>query len=194
VKITEIETHQIHPALAPFNGQEVRLYLGNAYDTRTIIVLRGDNGLEGLGEMTGPLNEQLKPWLERLKGTNPATWLAHPQLPIWLAPAIYDLVGKANQVPAYHFFGPQVRSWVPLGYWTVSQTPAKMAAEVQHAAALGYTWMKYHTDPFHNVVEQTRAMQEVAPPGFKVHYDVNINNTVEHVVELIELVHERSRR
>ncbi len=184
MKIVEIETHEIHPPFAPFNGEEVRLYLGPAYDTRTIIVLRTDNGLEGLGEMTSPLTEQVKSWLERLKDTNPAAWLAHPELPIWLAPAIYDLVGKYNEVPAYQLFGPPVRSWVPMGYWTISRTPAKMAEEVKHAVSLGYTWLKYHTDYCHNAVEQTRAMQEVAPPGFKVHYDLNFDNTVDHVLDL----------
>ena len=58
------------------------------------------------------------------------------------------------------------------------------AGEVKRARELGFTWLKYHTDPFHNAVDQTRAMQEVAPPGFKIHYDVNFNNTVEHIVTL----------
>jgi L-alanine-DL-glutamate epimerase-like enolase superfamily enzyme len=184
MKIAAIETHEIHPPLSPFNGEEVRLYLGSAYDTRTLIIMRADNGLEGLGEMTAPLNDQVRSWLERLRGTNPASWLAHPELPIWLAPAIYDLVGKYNEVPAHQLFGPAVRSWVPMAYWTVSRTPARMAEEVEHAVSLGYTWLKYHTDGCHNAVEQTRAMQEVAPPGFKVHYDLNFDNSVDHVLDL----------
>ena len=46
-----------------------------------------------------------------------------------------------------------------------------MAAAVQRYAERGYTWLKYHLSPFHNCIEQTRAMQEVAPAGFQVHYD-----------------------
>jgi L-alanine-DL-glutamate epimerase-like enolase superfamily enzyme len=182
MKITDVEVHEIHPSLCPWKGDVIRLYLGDVYDTRTIVILHTDNGLEGIGELGGPPNTQLEEELEKLCGTNPCTWLAHPTLRIGLATAVYDLVGKANDVPAYYLFGPQVRSWVPVGYWTVSQTPAKMAEEVKYAVEQGYTWFKYHTDHFHNVIDQTRAMQEVAPPGLKIHYDMNFDSTVGHVI------------
>lgn len=184
MKITEIETHQIYPPLSSFNGQVLKLYQGDVYDVRTIIILHSDNGHEGLGEIVGPFDDDLMSELEELRGENPCRWLGHPTLRIGIAPAIYDLVGKANDVPAYHLFGPQIRSWVPVGYWTVSQTPAKMAEEVKRALELGYNWLKYHTDPFHNAIAQTKAMQDVAPAGFKIHYDVNFHNSVEHIVTL----------
>ena len=184
MKITEIELHQFHTPLRAWNRDQHRLFQGSNWDMRTIVVLRTDTGLEGLGEYTGTVNSTVERELDQLRGTNPCRWLAHPELNIWLAPAIYDLVGKANEVPAYQLFGPKVRSWVPVSSWTVSQTPARMAREVEHAAAQGYTWMKYHTNSFHNVIDQTRAMQEVAPRGFKIHYDINFDNTVDHVVEI----------
>jgi L-alanine-DL-glutamate epimerase-like enolase superfamily enzyme len=184
MKITDIELHPFHTPLRAWNRNQHRLFQGSNWDMRTIVILRTDSGLEGLGEFTGTVNPTVEQALEELRDTNPCRWLAHPQLNIWLAPAIYDLVGKANDVPAYQLFGPKVRSWVPVSSWTVSQTPAKMAQEVEHAVEQGYTWMKYHTHSFHNVIDQTRAMQQVAPRGFKVHYDINFNNTVDHVVEL----------
>ena len=60
-----------------------------------------------------------------------------------------------------------------------------MAAEVEHAVEQGYTWLKYHTDHFHNMIDQTEAMQEVAPPGFRVHYDMNMDSTIDHVLDVI---------
>ena len=184
MKITDVELHQVHPSLQAWNQDVLRLFQGEIWDTRTIVVLHTDNGLEGLGEFVGSVNESVEQDLAQLRGTNPCQWLAHPQLNIWLAPAIYDLVGKANDVPAYQLFGPLQRSWVPVSSWTVSQPPALMAAEVEHAVEQGYTWIKYHTHHFHNIIDQTRAMQEVAPAGFKVHYDVNFDNTVDHIVHL----------
>jgi len=184
MKITEIELHEIHPPLRAWNREAHQLFAGHAEETSTIIVLRTDNGLEGLGEFSSSISEEIRQELEQLRGTNPCRWLGHPELSIWVAPAIYDLVGKANEVPAYQLFGPRLRSWVPVSSWTVSQTPAKMAAEVEHAVEQGYTWLKYHTHHFHNIIDQTRAMQEVAPRGFKIHYDVNWDNSADHIVEL----------
>ena len=186
MKITDVEIHPINPRLRAWNQDTILLYLGPETSQRTIIVLHTDTGLEGITETFGPFRETLQPEIDQLGGTNPCEWLAHPKLNCWLAPAIYDLVGKANEVPAYQLIGPKVRSWVPVSSWTVSQTPAKMAEEVQHAVEQGHNWIKYHTQHhhFHNIVDQTRAMQEVAPRGFKVHYDMNVENTVDHIVEI----------
>lgn len=185
MKITDIETHLIYPPLHPWNADAIGRYQGSHFRCRSVFVFHTDNGLEGLGEFVDERGAALaEEWAPQLIGTNPAEWLGHPSLPIWLAPAIYDLVGKYNQVPAYHLFGPKVRSRVPVSAWTVSQTPAKMAETLTHAVEAGHTWLKYHTSHFHNIVAQTEAMQEVAPPGFKVHYDLNWDSTVQHIMEL----------
>ncbi|HCL29861.1 MAG TPA: hypothetical protein DIC52_15650, partial [Candidatus Latescibacteria bacterium] len=184
MQITDIEIHEIHPPLAAWNGDEVRLSSGDNWDARTVVVLRCDNGLEGITEWEGPPRDASIADVEQLRGTNPCRWLAHPSLPIWIAPAIYDLVGKANDVPAYQLFGPKIRSWVPVASWTVSQTPQRMAMELEDAVRHGHRWLKFHTYHLHNVIEQTRAMQQVAPPGFKVHYDINFDNTPDEVLTL----------
>jgi hypothetical protein len=36
-----------------------------------------------------------------MKGTDPCNWLAHPELPVGLASAAYDLVARYNKVPVY---------------------------------------------------------------------------------------------
>ena len=184
MKIIDIERHVICPPFHAWNSDALIRYHGTGYCYRTIYVFRTDTGLEGLGEHLHEDWGGMDEWLERLRGSNPAEWLAHPSLPIGLAPAIYDLVGQHNDVPAYRLFGPQVRARVPMASWTVSQTPSKMALEVEHAVAAGYTWIKYHTNHFHNIIAQTEAMQAVAPPGFKVHYDLNWDSSADHVLDL----------
>jgi len=184
LKITEVETRIICPPFNAWNSEALTRYQGPEFRYRTVFIVHTDNGLVGLGEHSGKLWSGMEDWIARLKGTNPCDWLAHPTLPIALAPAIYDLVGKFNDVPAYKLLGPRARSRVPMAAWTVSQTPYKMAEEVKHAAEAGYTWLKYHTSHFHNVIAQTEAMQKFVPTGFKVHYDLNFDNTVEHVLEL----------
>lgn len=184
MKITEVETHVVCPPFHAWNSEALSLFQGPDFRYRTIFVVRTDSGLEGLGEQGGRDGARSKEWVERLRGTSPLDWLAHPALPVGLAAAVYDLVGRHNQVPAYKLFGPRVRDRVPVASWTVSQTPQKMAEEVKHAAESGFTWLKYHTSHFHNIVAQTKAMQAVAPPGFRVHYDLNWDSTVEHIMEL----------
>jgi L-alanine-DL-glutamate epimerase-like enolase superfamily enzyme len=184
MKITDIETHVICPPFQPWNADALLRYHGPEFRYRTVFVVHADNGLYGLGEYWGRTWEGMEGWLSRLRGANPCDYLAHPALPIGLAPAIYDLVGKHNDCPAFKLFGPRLRARVPMAAWTVSQTPAKMAGEVRRAAEMGYAWLKYHTGHFHNVLAQTEAMQEAAPPGFKVHYDLNFDNSVDHVLDL----------
>ena len=185
MKITDIETHEACVPLQSWNAKAIRYYQDTNFSYRTIYVLKTDNGLEGLAEMSGRERGNEQEWKDRLVGTNPADWLANPSLPISFAPAIYDLVGKYNDVPAYKSFGPKVRSRVPVSTWTVSQTPAKMAEEVEHAVEQGYTWLKYHTGHFHNMIDQTAAMQEVAPTGFRIHYDKNMDSTIDHILDVI---------
>jgi L-alanine-DL-glutamate epimerase-like enolase superfamily enzyme len=195
MRITEIETHEICPPFHAWNTEALTRYQGADFRYRTVHVVHTDNGLVGLGEHTGKKWPAEDEWIERMKGTNPCEWLAHPELPIGLAPAVYDLVAQYNEVPVYRLFGPRSGSGysagspamtarVPMSAWTVSQTPSKMAEEVLHAMEAGHTWLKYHTNHFHDVVAQTDAMQKVAPPGFKIHYDLNFDSTVEHILNL----------
>ena len=102
------------------------------------------------------------------------------ELSIPLGTAMYDLMGQAAGVPAYKLFGQKHRSWVPVGSWTVSTHPDRMAEAVEQYSSQGYTWMKYHLSPFENVFDQTEAMQRVAPPGFKIHYDFTGGGTDDH--------------
>ena len=46
--------------------------------------------------------------------------------------------------------------------------------------------MKYHVDVLQNVVDQTAAMQEVAPRGFRVHYDFNEDSNFEAVYPVLK--------
>ena len=195
MKITEIATHEICPPFHEWNSEAITRYQGPEFRCRTVYVFRADNGLEGLGERGGRQTPADDEWISRLEDTNPAEWLAYPELPVWLACGIYDLVAKFNDIPVYRLFGPRVEGWhvagsgllterVPVSAWAVSQSPEKMAEEVVHAVEGGHTWLKYHTNHFHDIVAQTEAMQAVSPRGFKVHYDLNFDSTVEHILSL----------
>ena len=170
-RITEIEFHYIFPEYQDFNATHLARSHGRTIQGRTILVVKTDDGLEGLGEYWGfGLDED--DLRARYIGTDPFDWLNSPT-ELWMNMATYDLMGKQLGVPVWKLIGPKVRSWAPVAAWTVSRQPAEMAEEVRQAARRGYRWIKYHLDQSQNVLDQTEAMQAVAPPGFKVHYDLN---------------------
>ena len=179
MKVTEIETHEI--TLEYVDYLAYQLYHYNSGPTkRTIYIAHTDNGLIGLGEGGRTTPEMLEQYI----GTNPFDWMGD-ETSLALGTAMYDLMGKAAGVPVYKLFGQKYRSWVPAGSWTVSTHPKLMAETVQEHAVRGYTWMKYHLSPFENVIDQTEAIQEVAPPGFKIHYDFTGGGTDDHMPELL---------
>ena len=180
MKITEIEVHEITLEYVDWIAYQLNHFYGPA--KRTVYVAHTDDGLTGLGEGHAKEPEAV---IDRYIGTNPFDWNGD-ETSLALGTAMYDLMGKAAGVPVYKLFGQKIRSWVPVGSWTVSTHPDRMAEAVREYAALGYTWMKYHLSPFENVMDQTEAMQAAAPKGFKVHYDFTMHGTDDHMPELLD--------
>jgi L-alanine-DL-glutamate epimerase-like enolase superfamily enzyme len=87
--------------------------------------------------------------------------------------ACYDLLGKHLGLPAWKVMGQQFRDWVPMGWWMPCMSPPDTAAEVLVAVERGYRALKCKGRAFYDVVEQSRAIQEVAPPDFRVEFDFN---------------------
>jgi L-alanine-DL-glutamate epimerase-like enolase superfamily enzyme len=181
MRITDIQSYEILPPYHDYNATALFRYHGLGLQLRTIYIVKTDIGLEGYGESGGPLREER---FEKYIGTDPFDWIADTQnLPINMA--VYDLMGKYLRLPAWKLLGQKVRSWVPVAAWTVSRPPEAMAEEVLSVSRRGYHWMKYHVDVLQNAVDQTEAMQQVAPRGFKIHYDFNEDSNFEAVYPVL---------
>ena len=181
MKVTEIEAHEISLEYVDWIAYQLNHFYGPI--RRTIYVAHTDTGLIGLGDSGGSGDPQ--DVIDQYIGSNPFDWIGD-ELSLGLGTAMYDLMGKAAGVPVYKLFGQKYRSWVPVGSWTVSTHPERMAEAVRQYAAQGYTWMKYHLSPFENVFDQTAAMENVAPKGFKIHYDFTMHGTNDHMPDLLE--------
>ena len=183
VTVTDVEVHDITVDYEDWIAYQLNHYYGPS--RRTVYVVHTNQGLVGLGEGGREPDDVLEKYL----GTSPFDWVGdETSLP--LGTAMYDLMGKAAGVPVYKLFGQKYRSWVPVGSWTVSTHPRRMAEAVERYAARGYTWMKYHLSPFENVLDQTAAMQAVAPKGFKLHYDITMGGTDDHMYDLLQRIAE----
>ena len=180
MKVTEIEVHDITLEYCDWTSYQLNHDYGPVY--RTVYVAHTDDGCVGLGESREREPEEV---IDQYVGSNPFEWIGD-ETSLGLGTAMYDLMGKIAGVPVHKLFGQKYRSWVPVGSWTVSTDPRRMAAAVTTYAGQGYTWMKFHLSPFENVLDQTEAMQEAAPEGFRIHYDFTNHGTDDHMPELLE--------
>jgi L-alanine-DL-glutamate epimerase-like enolase superfamily enzyme len=177
VKITDIEMIPIAMPLAKrYDRHDGRIRMHDI-DQHLVVRVRTDNGLVGYGDsedFPDPLPPSV---IETLIGLSPFEFL-HNDLHIALGMALYDVMGKYLEVPAYKLMGQKVRDAVPMAAWTRPCAPEVFAEEIQRAAGQGYTVFKMHTDERYDVIDQTRAAEEVAPEGFKLHWDFNANRTL----------------
>lgn len=180
MQVIDIEIRRVTLPYDPDRADELSRYPD--LTQRTIYIARTDTGLIGLGESEGTEKGEI---IDRYIGSNPFDWIGD-ETSLGLGTAMYDLMGKAAGVPVYKLFGQKHRSWVAVSAWTVSTHPDRMANAVQAYARGGHRWMKFHLSPFENVVDQTEAMQAVAPPGFKIHYDFTMHGTEDHMPSLLE--------
>ena len=81
--------------------------------------------------------------------------------------------------------GQKVRDAVPVAAWTRPCPPEVFREEVKRAVEQGYTIFKMHSDAKYDVIEQTKAAEEVAPPGFKIHWDFNHNRCQATILPII---------
>ena len=184
MKITDVELIRINPKLASRNANQKPRFSG--IDAQTIFKVTTDNGIIGYGDCRGhvDMNDQE---IDRLIDRTPFDFI-NADLGTGLMGALYDVMGKHLEVPAYKLMGQKVRDRVPVAAWTRPASPEDLAAEVQRAVKEGYMIFKMHTCEYYDVLEQNRAVEEVAPDGFKMHYDFNHNRPAAAVFRLVDVL------
>ena len=136
----------------------------------TIYRVATDSGLIGYGETRGPVPPRAD--VDPVIGRDPFDFIGS-EMNHGLIAAVYDIMGKHLEIPAYKLMGPKRRDAVSLAAWTRPCSPVEFADEVRHAVAGGYTILKMHTSPLWDVMEHTRRAEEVAPANFRIHLDFN---------------------
>ncbi|HAA74362.1 TPA: hypothetical protein DCE37_04485 [Candidatus Latescibacteria bacterium] len=176
MKITNVEIIPITiPLSSRYDNEAGRLRMYDI-DQHEAVRVTTDNGIVGYGS-----HEEGKPVLDeehiaQVIDRDPFDYIQNV-LNSALGMALYDVMGKHLEVPAYKLMGQKVRDAVPVGAWTRPCSPEVFAGEVKRAADAGYRVFKMHSDPRYDVVEQTKTAQDVAPEGFKLHWDLNHSRT-----------------
>jgi len=141
-----------------------------------IIRVTTEDGTVGYGETLphytwGTVPEEA---IERSKGRNPVELLGDDTLGAGLQMAIYDVVGKALEVPVHRLLNlPKVRDWCPIAWWNTKMGPADLAGEAQDALQQGYIFHKFKARPWICVYEQVEAISAVTPAHYRLDIDWN---------------------
>ena len=189
MKITDIEMFPIVMPLARrYDASDGQQRMGGI-DEHLVVKVHTDNGLVGYGDyedLPKPLSQSV---IEPLIGRNPFDFL-HNDFNLALGMALYDVMGKYLEVPVYKLMGQKMRDACSVAAWTRPCPPEVYRDEIRRAAAQGYTIFKMHSNPLYDVIEQTRLAAEVAPEGFKIHWDFNHNRSLAAVLPIINELEE----
>ena len=184
MKIAHIEQIPIAMPLAQrYDNHAGRMRMYDI-DQHLVIKVHADNGLVGYGDYEDNPNPVPQAEIDALIGTSPFDYL-HNNFHLALGMALYDLMGKHLDVPVYKLMGQKVRDAAPCAAWTRPCPADVFAGEIQRAADQGYRVFKMHSDGRYDVLEQTRAAEQVAPPGFKLHWDLNHNRTLGTILPIV---------
>jgi L-alanine-DL-glutamate epimerase-like enolase superfamily enzyme len=184
MKIIQIEQIPIAmPLAARYDNHHGRMRMHDI-DQHLVVKVHTDQGLVGYGDYEDNPTPIPQDQIDALIGRNPFDFL-HNNLHLALGMALYDVMGKYLEVPAHKLMGQKVRDGVSTAAWTRPCPPEVFAGEIQRAVEQGYTIFKMHSDARFDVIEQTRAAAEVAPPGFKLHWDFNHNRSLATVLPII---------
>jgi L-alanine-DL-glutamate epimerase-like enolase superfamily enzyme len=175
IKITDVERITLdvpfRPRVRPWNDTLVQ-----KWRIVEVTKVETDAGLVGYGETLpfytwGRVTDEA---VERVRGRSAADFLADDSLGAGLQMAIYDVVGKALEVPVHRLFGlPKVREWCPIAWWNTDMPPEVLAEEARDAVAEGYTAHKLKARPWFDVYAQVEAIDAVTPPHYRLDLDWN---------------------
>lgn len=169
MKITNVEVFRINPPLAE-RYRHVRSRTG--FELRYAAKVTTDVGIIGYGDYDGPPGapppiESFDPIID----TSPFDYMRSDLYPAVVI-ALYDVMGKYLEVPVYKLIGQKLRDSVSCAAWCWGgPTKEELAADIVRAVDQGYNIFKIHTSALEDIFDWTKAIEEVAPPGFKVHYD-----------------------
>ncbi|HIE26989.1 TPA: hypothetical protein EYP66_06855 [Candidatus Poribacteria bacterium] len=179
MKITKIETFKVAVPYIP----AIRKYRPTEHTDRPILLIKvyTDEGIVGIGEggRGGDVDHLIANWI----GKDPMEM----NLQTTGAPfqqALYDIVGKAHNLPAYKLMGDCYRDEVPVGYWSCYMAPKDTGKEAEVAAKRGFTNHKLKARPW-DIVQQAEEITKAAGPDYAITVDPNdMFETVEQSVRL----------
>jgi muconate cycloisomerase len=185
-----------------YGGQWIRLHWPEF--PIVILKLHTDDGLIGLGEVSkgtpvsdvrlaAPFFEGQELWSFNLQELPLETmWFSNPSVYAAFEMALYDLMGKALNVPAYRLFGGKYRDLVPVSRCSGRMAPDDAARLAKTCVEQGYSVLKMKATADDPLVERLEAIQDAV--GDKLHVVVDPNQRFYRPIKLFTLVEQLKER
>ena len=185
LRVKDIERITLRVPFTP-RVQKWNALLVHQWQIVEIIRVTTEDGSVGYGETLPHYTWGTVPddAIERVRDRNPIEFLGDDTLGAGLQMALYDVVGKALEVPVHRLLNmPKIREWCPIAWWNTKMGPEDLAAEAQDAVAQGYIFHKFKARPWICVYEQVEAISAVTPPHYRLDLDwnsmlLNVGNAV----------------
>ena len=109
MKIINVEAYPIYPRFAERNQDKLVRF--RQINHRSIVKIETDNGIVGYGDYRQgpPTAGEIEPLIDR----NPFDFV-HNDFHMAIGGALWDVMGKHLEVPAYKLLGPKLRERVPV--------------------------------------------------------------------------------
>lgn len=192
MKVVDVERTVV---VVPFTRRQQKITAREVYNWNILELCKvtTDTGHVGWGETVlhytwARVTDQA---VEKVTGQSPARWMNDDSLGAGLQMALFDVVGKAMEVPVYQLLGSKVRDWVPVSWWSIDAAPKDWAAEAKDAVKNGYTSFKTKPRPWWDIVAQVEAVTRVVPPHFKL--DLDANSTWQNAASAIPIIKKLER-
>lgn len=174
MKVTSIERILVDVPFGPVAERNMNRQLAG-WHISEVCRVQTDAGIVGYGETLpnytwGVVTDGA---VERVIGQNPFTAMWDDSLGAGLQMALFDVAGKAAEVPCYRLLGDQVREWCPISWWSIDMPPEDFAAEARQAIEQGYVSYKQKARPWFDVHRQVEETARVIPDYFKLDLDFN---------------------
>lgn len=133
------------------------------------------NGVVGFGETMqyytwGTVSDAA---IQRCIGHNAAELMWDDSLGAGLQIALFDAVGKANEVPVHRLLGHQHRDRCFVSWWDIDMPAEDWVLECQQAIAEGYTAFKTKARPWFDLEHQCSVLCDTLPAYFNLDMDFN---------------------
>ena len=112
--------------------------------------------------------------IARIMNRNPAEFMTDDSLGTGLQMALFDVVGKALDVPVRSLLGqPSIRDASPIAWWNMDAPPEILADEAKEALKRGYMAHKIKARPWLDIQDQIGAIETTTPNGYIIDIDWN---------------------